>query len=107
MSKRVRLSRSKLSLWIATMLVSGGAFAQSTTGSIVGQVPAGMGDTVTVQSDNGLQRDVLVDGRGRYTASQLPLGNYKVILKHNGQVVQTRDKEEQIHAAGWVYRRKS
>jgi len=22
-------------------------------------------------------------------------------------VVQTRDKEEQIHAAGWVYRRKS
>ena len=91
MSKRELMGRSRLSLLIAMALASGGVYAQSTTGSIVGQVPAGMGDTVTVQSDNGLQRDVAVDSRGRYAANQLPLGNYKVVLKHNGEVVQTRD----------------
>ncbi|MFC4764762.1 TonB-dependent receptor [Dyella koreensis] len=90
-NKHAMMCRSRLSLLIAMVLASGGAYAQSTTGTIVGQVPAGMGDTVTVQSDNGLQRDVQVDSRGRYAASQLPLGNYTVTLKHNGQAVQTRD----------------
>jgi len=91
MSKHELLRKSRLSLLIAMGLASGGVYAQSTTASISGQVPAGMGDTVTVQSDNGLQRDVAVDSRGRYTASQLPLGNYTVTLKHNGQAVQTRE----------------
>ncbi|TBR39827.1 MULTISPECIES: TonB-dependent receptor [Dyella] len=91
MSKHELLRQSRLSLLIALGLASGGLHAQSTTASIVGQVPAGMGDTVTLQSDSGLQREVAVDGRGRYVASQLPIGNYTVTLKNHGQVVQTRD----------------
>ena len=90
-AKHRNLCRSPLSLLIALSLAGGVAHAQSTTGSIVGQVPAGMGDSVTLQSASGLQRDVAVDERGRYAANQLPLGNYTVILKHNGQAVQTRD----------------
>jgi hypothetical protein len=91
MNKHPWLCRSRLSLLIALSLTGGAAYAQSTTGSIVGQVPAGMGDTVTVQSANGLQRDVPVDERGRYAANQLPLGSYTVTLKRGGQAVQTRD----------------
>jgi len=90
-AKYQRLCPSPLSLLIALSLTGGIAHAQSTTGSIVGQVPAGMGDTVTLQSANGLQRDVALDERGRYSANQLPLGNYTVTLKRAGQAVQTRD----------------
>ncbi|WP_200949000.1 TonB-dependent receptor [Frateuria sp. Soil773] len=49
-----------------------------------------MGETVTVQSTSGLQREVPVDSRGRYAVNQLPLGSYTVTLKHNGAVAQTR-----------------
>ena len=65
-AKYQSLCRSRLSLLIALSLTGGIAHAQSTTGSIVGQVPAGMGDTVTLQRGNGLQRDVAVEERGRY-----------------------------------------
>ena len=91
MSKHVFTGRTRLSLLIAMGLASGAAMAQSTTGSIIGQVPAGQGDTVSIQGSNGLRRDVPVDSHGHYTATQLPLGTYTVTLKRDGTAVQTRD----------------
>jgi outer membrane receptor for ferrienterochelin and colicin len=84
-------NRTRLCLLIAMALASGGAWAQSTTGSIAGQVPAGLGDTVTIQSSTGLVREVPVDNRGRYVATQLPVGSYTVTLKRGGEAVQTRE----------------
>ncbi|MET0935005.1 MAG: TonB-dependent receptor [Luteibacter sp.] len=73
-----------------TLAISSGALAQSTTGSLFGQAPAAAGETVVVTSDTGLSREVPVDDRGRYSAGQLPLGNYTVSLRVGGKTVDTR-----------------
>jgi len=78
-----------LALAIGSM-ASGGAFAQSTTGTIFGQVAASGGETVLIENANGFKREVGVDERGRYVASQLPLGTYTVSLRRNGQTVDAR-----------------
>jgi hypothetical protein len=91
MGKHEFIGRTRLSLLVAMGLASGAAMAQSTTGSIFGQVPAGLGDSVSIQGGNGLHREVPVDSRGRYAASQLPLGEYTVTLRRGSETVQTRD----------------
>ncbi|WP_198670380.1 TonB-dependent receptor plug domain-containing protein, partial [Dyella sp. C9] len=77
---------------LATLMTVGSlpAFAQSTTGSIFGQVPANGGQTVEIKSTTGLSRTVTVDDRGRYNATELPLGTYTISLLHDGKVVDTR-----------------
>lgn len=67
------------------------AYAQSTTGSIFGQVPANRGESVLIKSATGIARTVNIDSRGRYSASELPLGTYTVSLLHDGNVVDTRN----------------
>jgi len=84
------LQRSLLATALFAAL-SGGALAQSTTGSIYGQVQATEGDVVRVLGDTGLSRDVPVDARGRYSAAQLPLGTYTVSVIHAGAAVQSRE----------------
>jgi len=66
------------------------AFAQSTTGTIFGQVPVANGETVLVSGTTGFSREVPVDAQGRYRASNLPLGSYNVSLKRDGAVVDSR-----------------
>jgi len=70
----VRSSR-KLAAAIAASLAlaSTMSFAQSTTGSIFGQVPAAGGESVQIRSSTGISRTVPVDSRGRYVAPELPL----------------------------------
>jgi len=58
------------------------AFAQSTTGSIYGSVPAGT--VVTITSSTGLARTVTVGPDGRYSVGNLPAGDYKVEAKGLG-----------------------
>ncbi|NII55865.1 TonB-dependent receptor [Luteibacter sp. SG786] len=82
--------RSALALAISLGTVSGAVFAQATTGSIFGQVPAGAGQTVTATSDTGVTRTATVSPDGRYTIGQLPLGNYKVTLNRDGAAVDSR-----------------
>ncbi|MFT3762269.1 MAG: TonB-dependent receptor [Pseudoxanthomonas sp.] len=84
-----RLHRSALALSVVAGLLSAGLHAQSTTGALTGQAPAG--DTVLIQSNTGLSREVPVDERGRYLIPQLPLGTYKVFLKRDGRVVDSRE----------------
>jgi len=87
---RLTLRRSVLAAALA-LAASPFANAQSTTGNIAGQAPERTA-TVLIRSDNGLSREVPVDNRGRFQASQLPLGSYTVIARDaDGQVLQQRD----------------
>ncbi|MET4676221.1 MULTISPECIES: TonB-dependent receptor [unclassified Luteibacter] len=85
------LRKSALALAVCTCL--GGvsvAYAQSTTGSINGSVPAGANETVVVESGTGFRREVAVDARGRYAVNQIPLGTYTVTLMRDGTAVDSR-----------------
>lgn len=81
---------------LAAMLAAGStlasplALAQSTTGSIFGDVPNAQGTNIQIKSDTGVSRIVSVDSHGRFIATQLPLGTYAVSLIRNGAVVDTR-----------------
>lgn len=72
---------------------AGSIHAQSNiTGTIFGQVPAGAGNTVLVENlDTGLKRTIAIDSSGRYSASSLPNGRYKVTLQKDGAPVSVRD----------------
>jgi len=93
-----RLKRTALAV-ILTSVVCGAA-AQSTTGSVYGNVPSAAGATVVVQSDTGLRRSATVDANGRYALGSLPVGRYSVTLQRDGQVVDKRDNVQLIVGAG-------
>ena len=94
--QHLRIAGSALGLAVAIGLGLYGAaaptpvHAQATTGSIYGQVPAGSGETVLVSSTSGTTREVAVDTNGRYTVGSLPLGEYTVTLRRDGQTVESR-----------------
>ncbi|MET0504228.1 MAG: TonB-dependent receptor plug domain-containing protein, partial [Luteibacter sp.] len=90
MQSAIMIRRQLLAAALISALGAQGAFAQSTTGAISGQVGDAQGATVVVQGGNGLTREVSVDAKGRYSASQLPLGTYTVTLRRNGADVETR-----------------
>ncbi len=87
------LRRTSLAIGLGLGLLSMGALAQSNaSGAIFGQVAPGSGTTVVIQSqDTGLTRTLPVDASGRYRASSLPVGHYKVSLQNNGATVSSRD----------------
>lgn len=66
----------------------GTASAQSTSGRIFGQAPAGQ--TVTAENGTGLRRHVTVKSGGRYTITALPAGTYTVVLDKDGATIDTR-----------------
>jgi outer membrane receptor protein involved in Fe transport len=89
-SRRPRmLRRTALAVALSTGF-AGIAFGQSTTGSIFGDAPVAPGETVLIQNATGLTREVPVDSRGRFVAGSLPLGDYTVTLRRDGQTVDTR-----------------
>ncbi|MET0505842.1 MAG: TonB-dependent receptor, partial [Luteibacter sp.] len=90
MSPRPTLRRTLLCAAVAASL-TGLAYGQATTGRIAGSAPVAAGETVVIEGSNGLTREVAVDARGRYVAESLPLATYKVSLKSNGNIVDTRD----------------
>jgi len=66
--------------------------AQSVTGSIFGQVPSAANTTVIIRSlDTGFTRTLSVDAQGRYRATELPNGRYRVILQQDGNDIASRD----------------
>lgn len=61
-------------------LIAGGAAAQSTYGSIVGEAAAG--DTVIVNGpDIGFHRELAIKEDGKYQLRRVPLGDYVVTVK--------------------------
>ena len=88
--KRTAFANAVLLAIAAT--VSTGAMAQSNaTGNIYGQVKAG--ETVVIESDSGVKRTVSPDASGRFQASSLPTGNYKVTLQKGGAAVSSKNVE--------------
>jgi len=91
MKRTYALKKKCLGLTIGSLLMAAGLHAQSTTGSIYGQVPVEKDLSVVVRSDSGLTREVGIDSQGRYNATQLPVGTYTVTLMRSGTAVQTHD----------------
>lgn len=72
--------------------LSNAALAQSNSAGTIFGTAAAAGGTVHLENKNtGQVRDITVDQRGRYRASSLPVGIYKVTLLRDGQAVETRD----------------
>lgn len=91
---------ARLCIALAFCLASN-AYAQSVTGSIFGQASAEPGSVIVIQNvDNGQTRTVPVDGNGRYRATSLPNGNYKVILQKDGRQVSVRENVQVVIAGG-------
>lgn len=67
---------------------AGSVNAQSTTGTIFGNATSG--ETITIVSETGFTRTITIDGAGRYSIGNLPIGNYVVTAKRGDQVVGTR-----------------
>ena len=88
-ANRPAIRRTALAIALS-MGFTGLAFAQATTGSIFGDAPAAQGETVLIQNSTGFAREVAVDASGHFVANQLPLGDYTVTLRQNGQDVDSR-----------------
>jgi len=100
-SRKLLVRRTALALAVTAGFAMGGqVFAQATTGSIYGDVPAGAGESVLIQSNSGISRQVPIGSSGHYVAGSLPLGTYKVSLLHNGAVVSERDNVTLTVGAG-------
>jgi outer membrane receptor for ferrienterochelin and colicin len=76
------LRRSALVLSISLAFSVSQVNAQSTTGSLSGQLPT-TATSVLVQNDSGFSREVPADARGRYQINQLPLGTYTITAKRD------------------------
>src|ERR1700733_15803717 len=92
-STRMPVRHTALALAVAMGFgFTGQVLAQATTGSVFGTAPVSAGETVrVVNSQTGLTRVVAVDSAGRYSANQLPTGEYTVSLMQGGNVVATHD----------------
>jgi hypothetical protein len=84
----VALAASALFIGLAGV---SGAFAQSTTtGTIYGQVKAEPGTTITLENvGTGAKRTLTPDTNGRFQATALPPGTYKVSVLSGNAVVRT------------------
>ena len=79
-----------------TAAVVPAALAQSNAaGNIYGNVEAAAGSTVVLlNTDTGLKRTIVPDSTGRYFATALPPGHYKVELVRDGQVSKTVEVDD-------------
>ncbi len=69
------LKRSALTVALS-LCFAGGVQAQSTTGTVSGNVPAG--SSVVVTNNSGFNRTVTADANGRYNLSNLQVGTYTI-----------------------------
>ncbi|HUA78868.1 MAG TPA: TonB-dependent receptor, partial [Dyella sp.] len=81
----------RIGLW-ATALASGPLFAQSITGGVYGNLPAGKDVVAEVTNPaTGYDSSVHADSNGHYTVTGLMPGNYVVKLVSGGQVIDQRN----------------
>ena len=85
-----------------TVAVGPVAYAQtSAAGSIFGQVDAAAGATVVIENlDTAARRTLTPGADGKFAATAMPVGRYKVTLQRNGAVVSTRDEVQVTIGAG-------
>jgi len=101
--RAVAIRRSALCTALALCFASGAVLAQSNASGVVfGRVAQPEGATVRLTNvDTGTGRDINVDADGRYRATSLPVGVYKVTVLRGGQVAETRDNV-QVNIGGGV-----
>lgn len=81
-----KLNSMVAALAVCSLLGSAAVHAQATAGDVFGKAP--VGDAVLAKNaNNGTQRQVKVDDKGRYSIRALPAGVYDVSLIKDGQVV--------------------
>ncbi len=86
-NQKLRLRYTALAMGLAVSLAAGSAFAQSrAAGSVFGMAAAGSVVKI-VSTDTGLTRTITADAKGRFRASELPLGNYTVTANSGGEDV--------------------
>ena len=85
--------RSAIAVAVGLSVVSGASFAQSNaTGNIYGQVSVAAGSSILIENTaTGVKRTLTPDASGRFVASSLPTGTYKVTLMRDGKAVTTRE----------------
>ncbi|TCV92437.1 carboxypeptidase family protein [Luteibacter rhizovicinus] len=95
---RRQFRRTALAAALGMTLASGVVYAQSnSSGVIFGRADSATGATVKIVNvDTGLSRELPVSSDGRYRATSLPVGSYKVTLLRDGNVVETRDVQVNI-----------
>ncbi|HVR82293.1 MAG TPA: TonB-dependent receptor [Luteimonas sp.] len=82
--------RTALSLALSVCFMPGVQAQSNATGTIFGSGQPGA--TVVVESlDTGVTRQISVDSSGRYRATALPIGRYKVTLQRDGQALATQE----------------
>jgi hypothetical protein len=88
--------RGLLGTFLLVLVLGGTGWAQVTTGSISGTVQDASGAVLPGvaiairDADTGLKRDVVTDEAGRFSAQQLPLGNYEVEASLTGFQTEVR-----------------
>jgi hypothetical protein len=76
-NRALRRSALSIALGFTLATVAGGAMAQSAAGSVFGKTQAGA--TITISNlDTGQSREITADSGGRFSATQLPTGNYRI-----------------------------
>jgi hypothetical protein len=94
---RKKVLARTLSLAFATIaagaVLAPNAMAQSNaSGNIYGRVEAPAGASVLmINTDTGLKRTVTPDADGRYNATAMPIGHYKIELQKGGATVNTAE----------------
>lgn len=88
--------RSAIAVAVGLSVVSGASFAQSNaTGNIYGQVSVAAGSSVLIENTaTGVKRTLTPDASGRFVASSLPTGTYKVTLMRDGKVISVTENVE-------------
>ncbi|MES2989834.1 MAG: TonB-dependent receptor [Pseudomonadota bacterium] len=67
----------------------------SATGTVFGQVDNPSGATVVIENvETGARRTMTPGADGKYSATSMPVGSYRVLLVRNGATVTTRDGVE-------------
>ncbi|MGH8156808.1 MAG: carboxypeptidase regulatory-like domain-containing protein [Rhodanobacter sp.] len=92
LARQLRRTALATGLGLGMGLLSTGSSAQSASGAIFGQAGSVANSSIVIENvDTGLTRTIPVDSAGRYRATSLPTGKYKVTLQREGTVVSTRD----------------
>jgi hypothetical protein len=79
---------------VSTVVMPGAMAQSNASGNIYGRVEAPAGTTVVMTNvDTGLKRSITPDADGKYLATAMPTGHYKIELQKGGQTINTAETD--------------